>query len=483
MRNLGRYSAALGWVALSTLIAEALFRLTGNTRLSMVFLAAVLLSAFFQGSGPAYVAALAAFFVYNFYLVEPRFSLSIDAEDMLNLVVFLAVAMLTGSLTGRVRDQAARAEARARTTDALYRATRELSALSDESTIRQKLAEHLALAARGEAFVRDGLRTISAREVALDPALLRELASLEREPFAAVKSSPCGAWTLRPLRAAGASLGVAAWRRGGDAARQEDGERLLEILADAGAATLARARLAAAKAEAEARARTEDLRNALLASISHDLRTPLAAIMASASSLQEFGETFDPVTRRDLALTIQEETERLDTAVANLLSMSRLEAGAISIEWSGFNVPEVVERAVERRSGWMGRTAQVSLQSNLPEALGDAVLFEQALGNVLENAFRHTPAASPVEVAAFSERGEVVVDVRDAGAGLPPHELERVFEKFFRGRRALQTTGTGLGLSITRGLMQAMGGSVTARNNSKPAIGLTVQLRLRAAAT
>lgn len=128
-RPLSRYAAALGWIVLATAAAELLFRLTESTRLSMVFLAGVLLTAFFQGSGPAYFAAALAFFVYNFYLVEPRFTVTFEAEDLINLVVFMAVAMLTGNLTGRVRDQAQRAEARAKATDALFQASRAFSAL------------------------------------------------------------------------------------------------------------------------------------------------------------------------------------------------------------------------------------------------------------------------------------------------------------------------------------------------------------------
>lgn len=441
----------------------------------MVFLASVLFSAYFLGSGPAYLAAGLAFLVYNFYLVEPRFTFLFESEDLLTLAVFLAVAMLTGNLTGRVRDQAARAEARARTTDVLFRATREFASLSEEEVIRGRLAQRLAAAAGGQAFVQDGQRLAIS-----GPEPRSELLAAARA-FAVDAAVPHDGWTFHVLGAADLPLGVAAWRPGADHALSRDETTLLEILAEAGAAALARARLAAAKAEAETRARTEDLRNALLSSVSHDLRTPLAAILASASSLEQFGDTFAPEVRRDLAATIQEEAERLDVFVANLLNMTRVEAGALIVRPAPFSAAEVVDRTVQRRVRSLRRQAQVSTPADLPEALGDPVLFEQALGNVVENAMRHTPPDAAVQVQAWSADGEVVVEVSDAGPGVAPEELPHIFEKFFRGDAGAGRAGTGLGLSITRGLMEGMGGAVAARNHPAPQRGLAVTLRLPAA--
>lgn len=479
-RTLSRYAAAAGIVVAATGAAEILFRLTDSPRLSMVFLSGVLVSAYVLGSGPAYFTAGLAFLIYNFYLVEPRFSFTFESEDAITLAVFLAVAMLTGNLTGRVRDQAARAEARARTTDALFRATREFSALSDESVIRQMLARHLAAAAHGQAFVRDDASLVTEPQTTVVTGEAIEVATaLEQAPGAAAWSKPAAGWTLRTLRNAGQSLGVAGWQE--SAPLSHDERMLLEILADAGAAALARARLAAAKTEAETRARTEDLRNALLSSVSHDLRTPLAAILASASSLEQFGESFPPETRRDLAATIEEEAQRLDAFVANLLNMTRVEAGALTVHAAAFSAGEVVERTVQRRARSLGRCAKITAPADLPDVMGDPGLFEQALGNVVENAMRHTPAEASVEVNAWAAGPEVIVEVSDGGPGVGADDLERIFEKFFRGQGGVQRPGTGLGLSITRGLMEGMGGVVTARNLTAPAHGLAVTFRLPAA--
>jgi two-component system sensor histidine kinase KdpD len=494
-RQIIRYVHALGWVIVSTVAAEVVYRLTGTTRLNMVFLCAVLVSAFFLGTGPAYLAAGSAFLIYNLYLSEPRFSISFQPEDMINLIVFLAVAMLTGSLTGRVREDAARAQARAKTTDELLEATREFSALPEDRLIREKLASHLAGAAGGAAFVTDGRRLIfHPQPTELPPEVVKRGLALDRAVSASAQTDIVEGWTLRNLRTGGLPLGVAGWRMDTRAPRipwwrpgrpsppndARDG-KLLEIIADSGAAALGRARLMAEKGEAETRARTEDLRNALLSSISHDLRTPLAAIMASASSLQEFGESFDPAVRRDLAATIQEETERLDVFVANLLNMTRLEAGALSIQRSRFSVPEVLRRSIDRRIRDTRRLILNPPPPNLPEAMGDAVLFEQALGNVIENALRYTPDGAILAVSSRLEDEKVVVEVRDSGPGLPEPELKRIFDKFYRSPHSAGGSGTGLGLAIARGLMEAMDGSIAAHNRVDAESGLVVTLRLAAA--
>jgi len=494
-RQIIRYVHALGWVIVSTVAAEVIYHLTGTVRLGMVFLSGVLVAAFFLGSGPGYFAAALAFLAYNLYLSKPRFSISFQPEDMLNLIVFLAVAVLTGNLTGRVRDEAARAEARAKATDGLFEATREFSALPEDPLIREKLAKHLATASGGAAFVSEGRRLIVQPEgVELSPEMIREAAALDRGTGATAQTQTADGWTLRTLRTAGLPLGIAGWRAGVAKARlpwwnpgrpspprsEADG-KLLEIIADTGAAALGRARLVAEKGDAETRARTEDLRNALLSSISHDLRTPLAAIMASASSLQEFGESFDPEVRKDLASTIQEETERLDVFVANLLNMTRLEAGALQIQRAPFNVQEVLRRSIDHRIRDTSRLLLHPPPADLPEAIGDPVLFEQALGNVIENALRYSANKESLAISSRIEDEKVVVEVRDAGPGVPEEELQRIFDKFYRSQTSAGQSGTGLGLSIARGLMEAMDGSIAAHNRVDAESGLVVTLRLAAA--
>ncbi len=261
-----RYPAALGVVVVATTVAEVLFRVFDTTRLSMVFLAGVLVSAVWLGTYPAFLAAAAAFLIYDFYLADPRFTLQFaSAEDVLVLVVFLAVALLTGGLAGRVRDEAHRAKARADTADSLYRASRELSSTWEEDVIRQRLVGHVARAAKGQAVLWIGGQPWSsaARDAVADQ-VLRDLVEVSRsrgseEPIPLATKG----WRARPLRAGAPELGAAAWRALDPRAAVGEDLRLISVLVDLGAAAIVRARLGAANSEIQALARTEQLRNAL----------------------------------------------------------------------------------------------------------------------------------------------------------------------------------------------------------------------------
>jgi two-component system sensor histidine kinase KdpD len=478
----GRYGLAVAVVAAATAVAEALFRLTGSNRVGVAFLVAVLVTTYLVGSGPGYLAAIIAFPIYNWYVGNGGFDLThYSAEDLLVMGSFPVLAALMGNLTGRMRDEAKRAELRAVTTAILFEATREFAGLEDAAQIRGRLADHLAAAAQGEAFVMAGDCLVCAGPGARGalagppPMVLSAARALAREAAGEARSSEAAGWRTRALPGGG----VAGWRA--DPPLDAEGESLLQILADAGAAATARAELAVAKAEAEARAKTEDLRNALLSSISHDLRTPLAAVLASASSLQEFGEKFDAKTRADLVDTIQEEAERLNVFVSNLLNMTRLEAGALPTHNAAFDVLEVVDRTKKRFERARGRRRiECALPAEARQAMGDPVLFEVALGNVLENAVRYSPDGGTITVGGRRRNGRVVVEVADEGPGVASSELPMLFDKFYRGSAAKRVAGTGLGLSIVRGVMQGMGGEAGA-SLRRGGRGLVVSLSLPAA--
>jgi len=481
LNTLGRYGLAVAIVLAATIVAELLHRVTGSSRIGVAFSVAVLVVSYLVGSGPGYLAAVIAFPIYNYYVGNGQFRPSLySAEDFLVLGSFPVLAMLMGNLTGRVRDEAKRAQARALTTAVLFEAMREFAGSDDAAVIRARLADQLAAAARGQAFLLDGDVLCVAGEgpdgeTDPPPMVLSASRALELEAEGEARTSEAAGWSTRAL----AGGGVAGWRA--DPPLGEDEENLLQILADAGAGAIARARLAVAKAEAEARAKTEDLRNALLSSISHDLRTPLAAVLASASSLQEFGDQFDAKTRADLTATIQEEAERLNNFVSNLLNMTRLEAGALAAQSAAFDLAEVVERTRKRFERLRGRRSiDCALGEGAKAAVGDPVLFEVALANVLENAVRYSPDGGTITVASVWRDGQVVVEVADDGPGVPKSELPKLFDKFYRGTGAKRMPGTGLGLSIVRGVMQGMGGEAGAALRSDEG-GLVVSLSLPAA--
>jgi two-component system sensor histidine kinase KdpD len=472
-----RYGVAVLIVAMATGGAALLDQLTHSNRVAGVYLVGVLVTSYLVGSGPGYLAAFVSFLIYNFYVANTKFALaSYTPEDVLVLLTFPTVALLMGNLTGRVRDEAKRAETRALATAVLFEGTREFSASDDPAFIRARLADHLAAAARGQAFVLDADVLSSAGGEAPTPMVLSAAQALALEEGAAPRTIEAAGWRVRYLT--GGS--VAGWRAEPPPGSEE--EDLLQILADAGAAAIARAQLTVGKADAEARARTEDLRNALLSSISHDLRTPLAAVLASATSLQEFGDQFDAKTRRDLTATIQEEAERLNAFVTNLLNMTRLESGALDVSTAAFDLAEVVDRTRKRFDRLRGqRMIDWTLGDGAGLAMGDPVLFEVALANVLENAVRYSPDGGTISLSSFPRDGQVVVQVADDGPGVAESELGKLFDKFYRGSAAKRMPGTGLGLSIVRGVMQGMGGRATATLRQDGASGLVVSLILPSA--
>ncbi|THD65923.1 ATP-binding protein [Phenylobacterium sp.] len=472
----GRYAVAVVLVGVSTLGAVALEKMTGSNRVAGAYLVGVLVTSYLVGSGPGYLAAAASFLIYNFYLARSHVSLgAYTPEDFLVLLTFPTVALLMGNLTGRVREEAKRAQVRALTTAVLFEGTREFSASDDAGLIRTRLADHLAAAARGQAFVLDHEVLCAAGGPAPEPMVLSAARALAAEVLGEPKTIEAAGWRVRAL----ASGAVAGWRA--EPAPDADEESLLQILADAGAAAMARAGLTVAKADAEARARTEDLRNALLSSISHDLRTPLAAVLASASSLQEFGDQFDAKTRHDLTATIQEESERLNAFVTNLLNMTRLEGGALEPASTVFDLAEVVDRTRKRFERLRGqRKFSCRLGEGADVAMGDPVLFEVALANVLENAVRYSPDGGIIALTSFPRDGQVVVQVTDEGPGVPEGELGKLFDKFYRGAAAKRLPGTGLGLSIVRGVMQGMGGQVSAALRTDAPSGMVMSLMLPA---
>jgi two-component system sensor histidine kinase KdpD len=224
---------------------------------------------------------------------------------------------------------------------------------------------------------------------------------------------------------------------------------------------------------------SESLRAALLSSISHDLRTPLASIMGAASSLLRFGKGFDENTRQDLTQTIHEEADRLNRFVGNLLDMTKLEAGALTPQLKWEDVTDLVGAAIEsQKSRIPGGRFKVEIEAGLPMLAMDFVLMEQVLINLIDNAHKNSDPGSPIHIAAHRSGQEVILSVRDQGAGIPPEELVRIFDKFYRVRaKDRKVAGTGLGLAICKGIVEAHGGAIVAESDGLGR-GATFNVRL-----
>jgi two-component system sensor histidine kinase KdpD len=467
------YAAALGLTVAANAIAAVADRYIANANLAMIFLASVLLAGARFGFGPALAAAAAGALTYNFFFLAPRLSLTIGhAADLLTFAVFFAVAMTTGWLTGRVRDQAQMTSRRAAAVAALLAASRRLSAVATKEEASQALAEQAAAAAGGAAVVllpqADDLVAVAGSPT-LEPL---NTSAMTAARWAWEKGEAAGAgtgtlpqidWTFRPLQGLRGRAGVAGVASQSLVSGASE-ERLLLALLDQGAVALERAELAAETVQAEAFRRSDQLRAALLNSISHDLRTPLSTVLGAATTLVDYGETLAPDVQRDLLESIREEADRLNRYVGDLLDMTRLEGGALNprLEWT--DVRDVLGAAAERTRRRLGaRVLTRDFPAELSSVKVDAGLLEQAVVNILENAIAYSPDGSHIELAAYEDRSNVVISIEDEGKGIPSAELERVFDKFRRIEASSDRgKGVGLGLSIAKGFIEALGGRIAA---------------------
>jgi two-component system, OmpR family, sensor histidine kinase KdpD len=466
-------------VAIAVVVGRLLTALTPFPNLSMIFLMAVLFPAVTFGIWPAIFASVLSFLAYNFFFIEPIYTFTVaEPYELLSLVIFLVVAVITSALAGRVREQARIAADRMRATRRLYEFTRKLSGLARLDEVAEGAAGEIHTSLGRPTVVlldQDGeleMRASWPPEDELDPA------SMTAARWALTHDEPAGAdtatlpivpWFFLPLRTPRGRVGVVGLAQATSAAPLDSEARtLLDALAEQTAAALERAALSREILAARTTAATERVRNTLLASISHDFRTPLSSILGSATSLIEYGEKLDQSARKDLLANIKSEAEDLDDMVRNLLAITRIEEGALELRRDWVDLREIVERVVNlaRRRGAAQRL-ETNLPPDLPMIRADATLVEQALGNVVGNAVVHTPARSQVLVDAAVDRDHVVLHVTDDGPGIPAKVLPQVFDKFVRApqpgtRRADGGEGTGLGLAIAKGIMEAHAGSIVA---------------------
>ncbi len=447
----------------------------------MIFLTAVLVSALGFGLWSAIAAAVLSFLAYNFFFIQPLYTFTVaEPHELFALMIFLLVAVLTGGLAGRVRDRTAAVRQRVQTTQSLFDFSRKLSGLAKLDDVLWAFAAQVASAAGGRAiilFPADGdlaVRGAYPPEDTLDAGEWAAARWAFQHGEAAgwrTTTLPTIALQFRPLVGSSGRLGVIGLqpRRPSEAMTSED-ERLISALIEQAAVAIERAMLVEEIAGNRAVVESEKLRTALLSSISHDLRTPLSSIIGAASTLRTLDSDLPLTAKIDLLATIEEEAERLDRFVANLLDMTRLEAGVLELQRDWIDLADVVRSAVTRVTDIHGsRRIDVMMQDDLPLVRRDPVLFEQVLFNLLDNAAKYSPADTAIEIAARVAAGKAIITVTDAGSGIAPQDLELVFDKFYRARQGdAQPAGTGLGLAIVKGLVEALGGTIRAES---PATG------------
>ena len=479
-------------VGVAALIGRGLTSLTPLPNLSMIFLVAVLLPAVTFGIRPAIYASLLSFLAYNFFFIEPLYNLTVaEPYELLALVIFLAVAVTTSALAGRVKTQASNAAGRIRATRRLYEFTRRLSGLASVDEIAEGAVSEIHGSLGKPAIILlerdDGLNVVAA----WPPEDTLDTASLSAARWAFEHGEPAGRntstlplvpWFFVPMRASQRALGVVGIAVDDQRAMDSETRALFDTLAEQAAAAVERAMLSQDMVTAHSEIEAERVRNTVLASISHDFRTPLASILGSATSLIEYGDKIDARGRTDLLGQIKEEVEHLDGMVRNLLSMTRIDAGALELRKDWLDLREIVGRVINaaRRRG-AHQKLEIRLPAELPLIRADALLVEQALGNIIGNAIEHTPDESVIVITAEISSKTLLLQVQDNGPGIPPEVLPRVFEKFVSARTFSETTtnkgqGTGLGLAIAKGIMKAHGGDASAQSPASAGRGTLVTM-------
>ncbi len=490
-RGLRGYAWAAIAVGIATLVALAIDAVLPVSSLSPVFLVAVLMVATRFGLWPSLFASLASFTAYNFFFSEPLYTLEMNSQDdVLALLLFLFAAILTGNLAGRLRAQVTAQRAISRRTNNLYEFSRKIASAASLEDVVWAAVHHVA-------------STLQCRALVLTPGEGGRLVivggyppedQLEPKDWGAAEwawehgevagwgsdTLPTSAWLFLPLKTGPGAVGVLGVAFDGRSLLAPDERRLLDALVDQVALAVERTRLVADLEATRFLSETERLRSALLSSVSHDLRTPLVSIIGAASSLIDSDAALGPGGRRQMAEAIREEGERLNRFVQNLLDMTRLGYGALRLTLDWVDLREVVGRAA-RQLGPVLRQhrLEIAVPGDLGPVRADAVLMEQVVINLLDNAARYAPPGTPITVAARREGGEVVLDTIDAGPGIPTDDRERVFDMFYRVRAGDgQRAGTGLGLAICRGIVEAHGGRIAVA--SAPGGGARIEVRLPA---
>lgn len=468
------YLRATGLVALTSLLCYVLRARVQTTDVAMLYLLTVVAVAARYRQGAALLASVLSIAVFDFLFVPPYDTFNVhNAAYFLTFGVMLAVALVMSRLTSRLREQAEEAREREQRTAALYATKQELGEAGDRQGQIAVAARRLGAVVGGQA----ALHLVDDRNAGQEPewptdGVFESLPVRIAAGWAYRHGEAAGSGTAHcaeaealvvPLKTASLRLGVAVAvpDQSGSVTRAQ--RMTMEALADQIAATLERTFLVEGHEQARVEAESERLRTALLSSLSHDLRTPLASIEGAASSLLHAPANLTAETRRELADTVLEESRRMSRLVANLLDMVRVETGGLAVKKTWQPLEEALGVALLRLDdGLAHHPVRAELPHDLPLVPIDEVLIEQVFINLLENAAKHTPSDTPIRVSAWQQDGSVVVEVADRGPGVPAGMEEAIFQKFYRAPGADHSTGAGLGLTICRGIVAAHGGRIWA---------------------
>jgi two-component system sensor histidine kinase KdpD len=482
------YTEATAAVGIATIIASGVGKLTDLSTLSLIYLIMVMLLSVDRPFRTSLYASVLSFLALYFIFTPPRFSLFIQRhEDFLTLAFFLVIAIVANVIGSRLQKQIEITRRSAQRTQALYDFSKTVAAAATLDNVAQAVVHNVATTLRTNAAILlpqgerpevvasapEGLRLDTASTAAMDWAWHHgRPAGLNSDTL------PGAAFYGLPLRTGNETVGVLAVRPVEDKAFSPDQEHLLASIASQTAVAVQRTRFATDIEEARLQTETERLRASLLSSISYDLRTPLVAIIGATTSLRDYWEKFDDKSRRDLFETIEDEADRLNRFVQNLLDMTQLVSGALKLKRRPAEVQDLVGLALTRlRKQIGGRPIQLDIPDGLPPIDGDLAILERVLVNILDNACKYAPVNQPISITARREAHYVRIIITDRGPGIPDEERERVFDMFYRVKVGAAPSGAGLGLAICRGFIEAHDGRIAAQTGPE-GIGTQIVVRL-----
>ena len=471
----GRYAGGLLLVGAATAVCALVAPFISPTNLVVIYLLSTVVAAVFLGRGPAILSSILSVVAFDYFFVPPSLTLAVsDTEYILTFIGLISVSLVISYLTTQVRDQADMAQKREAQTAALYDLGHDLTAAVGLEAVVKTIIEHI-----GQTFSREvaiflgknselklymasqGLN-VADNELAVATWAFKHGQQAGR----GTDTLPEASMHYQPLKTTRGVIGVLGIKPSKvNAYLSADQRKILDAFTNQVALAIEGAQLVEQARQTELLEATEKLQTALLNSISHDLRTPLVSITGALSSLEEAGPALDEDVKHSLLQTALEEAERLNRLVGNLLDITRLEAGAMQLHREACDVQELIGSALEQvGTPIKHRQVNVEMPGGLPLVNLDFVLFSRVLVNIIDNAIKYSPADESIDIHVQVRDQNLEISVSDRGEGIPPEDLERIFDKFYRVQRPDNVSGTGLGLSICKGIIEAHGGHIRVVN-------------------
>ena len=490
------YTAIVLMIALLTVLAMPVRSYLGPVNIAMLYLVPVLFSAVAWGRYFSVIAAILGIISFDFFFIPPTFTFTVfDVRYFISFAIFLLVALMTGTLSARLRQHITYAKQREARMAALYALSREIAATNELEKVLELVVRKVAESVESQVVIlmpnEESKLVVRAKSEAQQKVQVDE-----NEKAVAIwvyehgQAAGRGTDTLIgadctyvPIRTEQGILGVLGVRLEASQHLSPEQRRLLEAFASLGAMAVNRIQLVEQAKETHLLAESERLHAALFNSISHELRTPLTSIIGAVTGLLDEDDLYDPASRRDLLQTIKQGAMRMNRLVNNLLDMTRVESGYLQLSKEWCDVQDMIGVAANRVEALRSRSLKIETAPDLPLVPADFVLIEQVLVNLLDNAAKYSSPDSEISVKASHNRKEVAISVADHGPGIPEEDRELVFDKFYRLRASRHIGGTGLGLTICKAIVEAHGGRIWVNGNPGGGALVTFILPLLAAAS